>query len=85
MKHIILASASPRRREILSALDVSFTVRVSDVDEHSDVTDPALWDINACNLYTVKTEIVLDGEVVDEYETKFGFRTIEFDAGCTLG
>jgi septum formation protein len=43
MKHIILASASPRRREILSALDVSFTVRVSDVDEQSDVTDPALF------------------------------------------
>ena len=43
MKHIILASASPRRREILASLGVHFTVCVSDADEQSEINDPALF------------------------------------------
>ena len=39
--NIILASASPRRREILSGLGLDFSVLVPDVDETSDITDPA--------------------------------------------
>lgn len=38
---IILASRSPRRREILSALGVRFEIVSADADESSDVTDPA--------------------------------------------
>ena len=38
---IILASGSPRRREILGALGMDFEIIVPDVDESSDVTDPA--------------------------------------------
>ena len=36
----ILASASPRRREILGNLGLDFTVLVADADETCDVTDP---------------------------------------------
>lgn len=38
---IILASGSPRRREILSALGMEFEISVPDVDESSDVKHPA--------------------------------------------
>lgn len=38
---IILASGSPRRREILSTLGLEFEIIVPDVDESSDMTDPA--------------------------------------------
>ncbi len=40
--HIILASASPRRREILGNLDLQFEIVVSDADERSDITNPAM-------------------------------------------
>ena len=36
----ILASASPRRKEILTTLGVDFTVRTADADESCDLTDP---------------------------------------------
>ena len=42
MRSCILASASPRRKEILSNLGVPFEVFVTDVDESSSITDPAL-------------------------------------------
>ena len=37
---LILASASPRRKEILSELGVDFRVVVADTDESSDISDP---------------------------------------------
>ena len=33
---MILASASPRRQELLRGLGVDFTVRTADIDEHMD-------------------------------------------------
>ena len=38
---IVLASKSPRRREILSSLGVTFDIISADTDESSDITDPA--------------------------------------------
>ena len=40
---IILASGSPRRREILSALGLSFEIITSDADESTDERDPAAF------------------------------------------
>ncbi len=39
---VVLASKSPRRREILSMLGVHFDVVSADADESSDITDPVL-------------------------------------------
>ena len=36
MRHWILASASPRRRELLSLFGVPFTIRAADIDEKMD-------------------------------------------------
>ncbi len=40
MKKILLASNSPRRRELLSQAGIDFEVKVSDVDENIGETDP---------------------------------------------
>ena len=42
MKHYILASQSPRRKEILESLGLSFEIVVADTDESSTETDPHL-------------------------------------------
>ncbi len=39
---VILASKSPRRKEILETLGVPFTILTADTDESSDQSDPAL-------------------------------------------
>ena len=44
------------------------------------VSSPNLWSIDSPNLYTVRTEISVDGTVVDTVETDFGFRYFSFDA-----
>ena len=40
--NVILASKSPRRKEILETLGISFTIVTADTDEQSTQTDPAL-------------------------------------------
>lgn len=55
---IILASASPRRKELLSFITENFTVRVSDADE---TTDPSLSAEE-----TVRALAVVKGEAVAE-------------------
>lgn len=39
-KKIMLASGSPRRKELLAQIGLSFTVRVSEADEHTEETKP---------------------------------------------
>lgn len=41
MKQLILASASPRRRELLGLFGIPFTVRAADIDETMDLSKPA--------------------------------------------
>ncbi|MCM1293147.1 MAG: DUF4982 domain-containing protein [Bacteroides sp.] len=41
------------------------------------VTDPELWSVDTPNLYTAESTLSRDGKDVDEYETRFGIRSIE--------
>lgn len=44
------------------------------------VKDPNLWDVKLPNLYKAVSMLYKDGELVDEYSTTFGIRTIEIVA-----
>ena len=44
------------------------------------VNSPQLWSIDSPALYTVVSEVYQDTKLTDKTETKFGIRTISFDA-----
>ena len=44
------------------------------------VRQPQLWSLEERNLYKLVTEVRAGGDVVDRYETRFGIRSIKFDA-----
>ena len=68
--NLILASASPRRKEILTTLGIDFTVRTADADETCELTDPGarVEAIAARKCHAVQEEMaaegVLDGDTV---------------------
>ncbi|MDE5882024.1 MAG: DUF4982 domain-containing protein [Muribaculaceae bacterium] len=42
------------------------------------VDNPQLWSPETPNLYTAKTEILVNGKPVDSYDTRFGIRKLEY-------
>lgn len=50
------------------------------------VSAPTLWDVDDPYLYTLVSEIIVEGDVIARVKNNFGFRTIEFttDAGFFL-
>ena len=51
----------------------------SKISQSTSVNNPSLWSTNSPTLYYVKTQVVKDGKVIDEYTTNFGFRYFNFD------
>ncbi len=46
--------------------------------QHFLVNRPQLWSPESPTLYTARTRIERDNEVLDEYDTRFGIRTLEY-------
>ena len=47
-----------------------------DISKNMDA--PRLWSIGRPYLYTLCLELIKEGQVVDTFETRFGFRTVSF-------
>ena len=52
----------------------------TDVTSTITAASPKLWSIKNPNLYTVRTEVLNGGKVLDTYDTEYGFRWTGFDA-----
>ena len=79
---LILASASPRRHELLPALGLAFEVRPSAVDEASDEPDPAR---RASLLALRKARALTSGQAERPAATVIGADTIVVLGGRMLG
>jgi len=44
------------------------------------IADAKLWEVGKGGMYSLHTEVLEDGEVVDTYDTDFGLRWLEFNA-----
>lgn len=51
---------------------------VETVAQELNIRNPQLWSLDSPHLYSAQSELIVDGKVVDNYNTSFGVRTIEF-------
>ena len=51
-----------------------------ETDQAIDVGTPKLWSLEQPQLYTARTEVLVDAGLTDSYRTPFGIRTEEFTA-----
>ena len=53
---------------------------VSEFVQNISVNSPELWSVDSPVLYIAKSDVYSNDNLVDQVETKFGIRTIQFDA-----
>lgn len=66
-----------------STTELSVAVGLHTNKQTFSFSSPNVWDITSPNLYSVRTELLIDDKVVDTDNNRFGFRTISFD--CNEG
>ena len=71
--------------------DITSSASMTVADQHDfrqqiDLDRPRLWSLEERSLYKLLTEVQVDGQTVDRYETSFGIRSIQFtgDRGFLL-
>lgn len=66
-----IASTSTTKRNVVEKIDYIQNISVS---------SPELWSPETPIMYSVTSKVYVNKELKDEYETPFGFRSIEFDS-----
>ena len=81
MKHLILASGSPRRRELMSQVGLDFTVVTSDADENIKEMEPEDY---VRELSSIKAQSVLEQYADKDSVIVIGADTIVYHKGEIL-
>lgn len=50
-----------------------------DVKQTVSIEQPDLWSVDDANMYVMRTELIENGEILDTYDTDYGFRYYNFD------
>lgn len=77
--HHVVFDNSEKLAEFTSESFTISALKTKKLRSKLTVQNPKLWDTEQPNLYTLKTEIVSNGKVMDESEVKFGIRELKFD------
>lgn len=81
---VIQKIAQPDGGQVLGISETPST-KIGAGESHSsnqrlDISNPELWSLDNPYLYDVITQIIVDGDIVDEVVTEYGIRSIRFDA-----
>ena len=72
-----------REHQKVGSANMACTVSAGEVlnkMQKLSISQPVLWSLENPYLYTIKTTVLKDGQVIDETETKAGIRSLTFDS-----
>lgn len=81
VKHTVYPKGAAADKAVGTVTTQASTIKAGsagDINAEFEVNGISLWNLNNPQLYTVKTEVLNGSEVVDTYETDYGFRFFEF-------
>ena len=79
LKSVIITAEGAAVAEVVSEQDIEAGNSFEFVQDIL-VNNPQLWSVESPTLYTLASQVLVDGQVVDDVETTFGIRTFAFDA-----
>ena len=79
LRNIILDASGAKQAEASKEHTIEAGESV-ELTTKMELSSPKRWDVDNPYLYTMRSVIELDGVVIDEYDTRFGLRSIEFKA-----
>ncbi len=79
---VVSTILDPDGKEVGKSVTASVSLAAGgeqEVEQKIAVSQPRLWSLEECHLYSLVTEIRSGGDVVDRYVTRFGIRSIAMD------
>lgn len=72
---------SPNGEEVLEVeSEENLEIGLNEISQNLIVSNPILWNVYDGNLYRLETEVIVNNEIIDKYNTTFGFRYFTFDS-----